>query len=262
MIFIESRTTFLLSYRKKGAIMKLTFLGTRGNIEAKTARHRRHSSILIQYRTTKLIIDWGLDWITKRKKLDEINPKAICISHAHPDHAQGLKHGAPCPVYASEESWEIMRQYPIQKKITIKPKEKIIVGSIKIQPFPVVHSLTAPAVGYKVTAGKHTIFYVSDLISIIDQNQALKNVQMYIGDGASITRPIIRYRGDIPMGHTTIKNQIIWCAHQGIPEAIFTHCGSQIVEGDGRTLGAKIRNIGKKYGVKVKVAYDGMEITL
>ena len=242
--------------------MKLTFLGTRGNIEAKTSRHRRHSTILIQYRKDKIIIDWGLDWLNKTVGLRKINPSAIFITHAHPDHAQGLKNGAPCPVYATKESWTIMKRYPIKDKITIKPKEKIKIGSITLQVFPVVHTLIAPAVEYKITAGKSTIFYVSDLISIIDQKKALKGVKMYIGDGASITRPIIRYRDGIPMGHTTIKNQIIWCANQGVPEAIFTHCGSQIVKGDGRTLGAKIRKIGKEYGVTVKVAYDGMQITV
>jgi len=240
--------------------MKLTFLGTRGNIEAKTARHRRHSVLLLEYKRTRILFDWGLDWLKKTKKLEEINPHAIFITHAHPDHAQGLKHGCNFPVYATKDSWEIMQKYPIKEKITIKPKQKITIGSITVQVFPVVHSLIAPAVGYRITAGKKTIFYVSDLISIVEQKKALKNVQVYIGDSASITWPIIRMRDRIPMGHTTIKNPIKWCAQEKVPMAIFTHCGSQIVEGDGRVLGAKIRAIGKEYGVEVKIAYDGMEV--
>jgi phosphoribosyl 1,2-cyclic phosphodiesterase len=240
--------------------LKLIFLGTRGNIDAKTTRHNRHSSILISYKKTKIIIDWGLDWLKKTKKLKEIHPNAIFITHAHPDHVQGLKNGCNFPVYATKESWKMIEKYPIQIKHTIKVKQKIKIGNLTIQVFPVIHSLTAPAVGYKVSAGKKTIFYVSDLISIIDQKKALKNVVIYIGDGASITRPIIRMHDKIPMGHTTIKNQIEWCSKEGIRKAIFTHCGSQIVKGDGRTLGAKIRAIGKAYGVNVKIAYDGMKI--
>jgi len=241
---------------------KITFLGTRGNIEAKTKRHNNHSILLIEYKKTKILIDWGLDWLKKRKKLDAIRPHAIFITHAHPDHAEGLKHGAPYPVYATTDSWKTMKKYPIDEKITIKKNQKITIGSIDIQAFPIVHSIISPAVGYKITMGKHIIFYVSDLITIIDEKKALAGVQIYIGDGASLTQPIIRYRDGIPMGHTTIKNQIIWCAQEKVPMAIFTHCGSQIVKGDGRTLGAQIRELGKKYGINAKLAYDGMCIEL
>lgn len=242
--------------------MKLTFLGTRGNIEAKTKRHCNHSVLLVEYRKTRILIDWGLDWLKKIKKLQTIRPHAIFITHAHPDHAQGLKDGVSYAVYATKESWEIMKHYPIEEKIIIKKYQAITIGSITMQVFPVVHSLRAPAVGYKINAGEKTIFYVSDLVSIIDQKKALSDVQLYIGDGASITRPIIRYRDDIPMGHTTIKNQIIWCAQEGVPRAIFTHCGSQITTGDERTLGAQVKKIGREYGVDVTIAYDGMEVIL
>jgi len=66
-------------------------------------------------------------------------------------------------------------------------------------------------------------------------------VKIYIGDGASIWRPIIRKHDDVPMGHTTIKEQLRWCHEEKVPQAIFTHCGSQLVEGDERILGAKVR---------------------
>lgn len=242
--------------------MKLTFLGTKGNIKAKTRRHNKHSVLFVEQKNTKIIIDWGLDWLKKTNLLKKLKISGIFLTHAHPDHAEGLKYGAPYPVYATKETWEIIKKYPIEEKIVLKPYKKVEVGNLTIQTFPVIHSLRAPAVGYKISDGKSTIFYVSDLVSIIEQKRALKNVDIYIGDGASITRPIIRYRDNIPMGHTTIKNQIMWCAKEGVPMAIFTHCGSQIVKGDGRTLGAKIRKIGKTYGVIIKVAYDGMVLSI
>jgi ribonuclease BN (tRNA processing enzyme) len=68
--------------------MKLTFLGTRGEIEARTRRHRMHSSLLVSYRSTRVMIDCGLDWLGKFERL---RPRAIVLTHAHPDHAWGLE---------------------------------------------------------------------------------------------------------------------------------------------------------------------------
>ena len=73
--------------------MKLTFLATRGEIEARTRRHRMHTSLLVSHRGARVMIDSGLDWLGKLKRVD---PSAIVLTHAHPDHAWGLKQGAPC----------------------------------------------------------------------------------------------------------------------------------------------------------------------
>ena len=90
--------------------MILTFLGTRGEIDARTRRHRMHTSLLVSYRSADVMIDCGLDWLGKLKRL---NPSAIVLTHAHPDHAWGLKRGAPCPAYATEKTWQESQHYPI-----------------------------------------------------------------------------------------------------------------------------------------------------
>lgn len=41
--------------------MKLTFLGTRGYIEAKTRRHRQHSALLVAYNGQQVMVDCGED---------------------------------------------------------------------------------------------------------------------------------------------------------------------------------------------------------
>src|SRR5438093_1098342 len=43
--------------------MKLTFLGTRGEIEKRTRRHRMHTSLMVSYRAADVMIDCGLDWL-------------------------------------------------------------------------------------------------------------------------------------------------------------------------------------------------------
>lgn len=80
--------------------MKLTFLGTRGEIEAHTRRHRMQTSLLVSYRSADVMVDCGFGWLGK---LNRVDPSAIMLTHAHPDHAWGLKRGAPCPVYAPDK---------------------------------------------------------------------------------------------------------------------------------------------------------------
>ena len=61
-----------------------------------------HTSLLVCWRRKRVMVDCGDDWLGKAARL---RPDAIAITHAHPDHAGGLKYGAPCPVFATRESW-------------------------------------------------------------------------------------------------------------------------------------------------------------
>ena len=91
---------------------------------------------------------------------------------------------------------------------------------------------------------------------------ALHGIDLYIGDGATVNRPIIGRRDGERIGHALIGSQLDWCRAQGVQRAIFTHCGSQIVAGDGRVIGAVIRQLGRARGIDARLAYDGMEICL
>jgi hypothetical protein len=124
------------------------------------------------------------------------------------------------------------------------------------------HSTRAPAVGYRITAGQVTIFYVPDVVWIRDREAALSGAKLYVGDGATITRPLVRKIDEALIGHTPIRTQLTWCQKVGVPRAIFTHLGSEIVEGDERTLGAKIRDLAEERGVELDIAHDGMEVVL
>lgn len=205
------------------------------------------------------MIDCGADWLGK---LDEVNPDAIVITHAHPDHAGGLKGGVPCPVYAPAETWSRIHCGPIADQVVVRPRLRFELFGIEFEAFPVEHSVRAPAVGYRITAGRRTVFYVPDLVRILDQSEALRGIAVYIGDGASITRPILRRRGKSVIGHASIRTQLQWCGKEGVHRAIFSHCGSEIVTGQPEAVAAKVRTLGLSAGVDAAVAHDGLKIVL
>jgi len=49
---------------------------------------------------------------------------------------------------------------------------------------------------------------------------------------------------------------------EGVPRAVITHCGSEIVRGDERKLGAKLRAMAKERGVQAEFAHDGLQVVL
>lgn len=241
--------------------MKLVFPGTRGNIDARTRRHRRHTCLEVSYYGRRVLVDAGEDW---RGRLDDLSPHAVVVTHAHPDHVWALKEGAPCPVHATAESWEEMASYPIpgEARRVVEPRTPFEVEGIGFEAFTVEHSTRAPAVGYRITAGRRAVFYVPDVAYIHERAEALAGVDLYVGDGATMNRSMIRRQGDRLIGHAPVRTQLTWCRKEGVPEAIVTHCGSQIVEGDERTLGAQLREWAEERGVEASIAHDGMERVL
>ena len=238
--------------------MKIIFLGTRGYIDAKTKWHRRHTATIIMYKKKHVLIDCGIDWLNLIGK--KIAPDAIIITHAHPDHAFGLKQGSPCPVYAPRVCWRGMKKFPIEDKRMIAQRKPITICGITFEAFSVEHSILAPAFGYRISAGKSIIFYVPDLIKIKQQRAALKNINLYIGDGAAITKPIVRQKNGVLFGHTTIRAQLGWCEKEKVKRAIFTHCGSAIVKSDKRVVDRIVRELGDERSVEASIAYDGLTV--
>jgi phosphoribosyl 1,2-cyclic phosphodiesterase len=239
--------------------IRLQFLGTSGEIELRSRRHRWHSALLVECQEARVMLDCGADWLGRMAAL---RPSAIVLTHAHADHAGGLADGAPCPVYATAETWDRIKRYPIARRRTIKPRQSFRLGSVTWQAFALEHSIRAPAVGYRLTVGKTVLFYAPDVAAILDQKTALGGVTLYIGDGASIVRPLLRPRGQTVIGHASIRAQLAWCEMEGITRAVFTHCGSQIVGADGRSVAAQVRRLGREHGVVASVAYDGLSLAV
>ena len=125
------------------------------SIEARTRQHRMHSSLLVSYRDAKVMVDCGLDWLGK---LERLHPTAIVLTHAHPDHAWGLQNGSPCPVHAPQKTWQTLKNCQIEDRRLIKERVPTKICGVTFEAFAVEHSILAPAVGYRISAGRHTSF--------------------------------------------------------------------------------------------------------
>jgi len=239
--------------------MELVFLGTRGEIDIVTRRHRRHSALLVLHGRSRIMIDCGADWLGR---FELLKPTAIFVTHSHPDHAWGLANGAPCAVYATRDTFARLADSLVGDKRPIAPHQTVRIGGLKIKAFAVIHSIRAPAVGFRVTGSGSSFFYVPDLVAIPERAAALRDVKLYIGDGASVTRPLVRRSQGALVGHTPIRTQLGWCRKERVPRAIFTHCGTEIVGGDGRHLAAQVRRMGRERGVDARIAFDGQRLRL
>lgn len=240
--------------------MKITFLGTKGYIDISSKYHKMHTSTLISYKKTKVLIDCGESWL---KKIPSIPAKLIVITHAHPDHAFGLKHGCKQTVFATKESLKLLEKFPILKKKVMPLRKKVKIGSLIFEAFPVVHSINCPAVGYKIFAGKRSIFYVPDVVWIEDKEEAFAKIDLYIGDGATIYRNMVRKSKTTKelFGHATVRQQLTWCEKLHVPKMIITHCGSDIVKNEKKAFQI-IQKLSRERNVQAEIAHDNQSILL
>jgi phosphoribosyl 1,2-cyclic phosphodiesterase len=239
--------------------MKLTFLGTRGEIEIRSRQHGRHSALLIEHGSSRIMIDCGADWL---HRLRAIGPTAIVLTHAHDDHAAGLADGAPCTVYATAATWRLLRRLPIAEGRRLPLRKEVQIGDVRFKAFPVQHSVRAPAVGYRVSARGCSFFYVPDVAGLPRPSDVLHCIDLYIGDGATVSRSMVRTKDGALVGHAPIVRQLDWCAMAHVQRAILTHCGSQIVRTGARAAQSLVRRLGREHGIDARVARDGDRLAL
>ena len=239
--------------------MRLTFLGTRGGIAISSRWHRRRSSLLLQHGKSRIMIDCGTDWL---HGLNSVAPAAIVLTHAHPDHAGGLAGGAQCPVYATSTTWSLLGSSLVQDRCTLPLGRLIAIDHIMFKAFPVAHSRLAPAVGLRIRAGRSFVAYVPDVAEIPDWPALLRGIDVYIGDGATVRRSMVRRKGRTLIGHAPIAAQLDWCEEAGVRRAVFTHCGSPIVRANAAQTDVLIQRLGLEHGMDARIAYDGLQLCL
>jgi len=236
----------------------LHFLGTRGEIQETRSGHEKHSGLLIKYYKERILFDCGEPEFLKE------NPNYIFLTHAHPDHAAGLNgekgEGTKIPVYCTEETRNLLEEAKVKVRYwrEIKPQKTIKLGSFRITAFRVLHSIKAPAVCFKIEVGRKTFLYAPDVIKILDES-AYDNVQVYIADGSSLDRDLIRKKNKKIFGHASLKSQITEIRKHKIPEMIITHWGKQLIEMRDEEIMKKLEDYSDGE-VEIILAKDGMQI--
>lgn len=232
-------------------MIKLVFLGTKGEIEESSRKHKYHSSLMLQYKKYKLLIDYGT---LQKNKLEKLNTNAVLITHAHPDHYIWTKENieTQIPIYLMKKTFDYGKFKPRNYKI-IHPKKKFKIGPFTIIPYKVSHSIKCPGIAFKISVKRKNIIYAGDIVDLENKNKILKNVNYYIGDGSSIRANLVRKRDDKIFGHARITTQIHWCEKAGIKNIIFTHLGKETIRNEKKF---------KKQYPKIILAYDGMKLKI
>jgi phosphoribosyl 1,2-cyclic phosphodiesterase len=230
-------------------------LGTRANIDECSHEHRWHSVLLAEHGKRRVVIDCGRDWLGRLKQLQA---DAIVVTHAHPDHVFGLSRGASCPVYATRATWDRIEHYPINDRKRLSIGKSVDICGLRFEAFAVEHSIRAPAVGFRLSDGRATVFYCPDLARIRRCHAAMMGITAYLGDGAAISRDIFRKRHGAWIGHASIRTQLAWCRREGVERAIFTHCGTAIVGINALATRALANQLSLEFGLHVAIACDGM----
>ena len=138
----------------------------------------------------------------------------------------------------------------------------VVAEAVFRQVDPSVELTATVADASTVKAGESLARVHGPLGSLLRGERVALNFLQQLSGVATLTRSFVRKRGDNLIGHAPVRTQFTWCAREGIPRAIITHCGSEIVTGDESKIEKRLRAMAFKRGVKVALAYDGMRLTL
>ena len=246
--------------------MKLTFLGTRSEkdfprkgmktaMDAEARRmkdryyHYKQSSLLIEFDNHQIRIDAGDE---SEGELTTAKYNALLLTHSHHDHANALRefaHGdVPFPVMSHKATLkEIKDRFQLKGNFLELPQE---IGGVSFDSIKVAHSKLSPAIAIKF----NNIVYAPDYLRFLEPEK-LRGVKLLIADGSSLRRDIKRSRD---VGHASMESTLITANKFNIRNVIFSHIGHIGLAYNDLILA--IAEMGSKYGIKTRLARDGMKM--
>lgn len=160
-------------------------------------------------------------------------PKYVLLEYGHENIVGGLHElrGLKPVVFATKEVWAFIRRHYKElsqqkgkfeeiynfKRFVVTPGQPFKMGAFTVTSVPVAHGKPgATALGFKVQFGGKTVWHGSSVLSIPSLEGALKGVDVYIGDGTSLSGG---------KGHASMESQIRWAQEADIPKIFFTQVG-------------------------------------
>ncbi|MFI5333379.1 MAG: MBL fold metallo-hydrolase [Candidatus Babeliales bacterium] len=230
--------------------MKIHVLGTRGEIKPSAPYHSKKSGVLID---DTFLLDCG------DERFLQYHPKALLITHLHPDHAYFTRYGDTptlSPTIYAPEPYKTMDIHV--------PMAPFNIGAYSITPIPTVHSVKVKSQAYLIEHKNKRILYTGDMIWIEKKYQPLLGtLDLVITEGSHMRAGGV-VRRDVKtgaiFGHTGVPNLI----HMFKPHTatiLFVHFGSWFYK-DIPKARAVFAHLAKEHDMNLIVGYDGLEITL
>jgi glyoxylase-like metal-dependent hydrolase (beta-lactamase superfamily II) len=231
--------------------MRIRILGTRGEIDEAAPYHSRHSGVFID---GTLLIDLG------EPEFLAHGPKAVLLTHLHPDHAFFVRPGADrpaagIPIFGPEPRHGF--------GIRTLRRARTIAG-YRIRPVPVHHSLKVRSQAYLISRAGRTVLYTGDLLWIDKAYHPLFAGLDLVITEASAMRAGGFVRRDKATGriygHRSVPD-IIRLFRDFCDHIVLVHFGGWFYEDIPRAR-RDIRRLGRANGVLVEAAYDGREFAV
>lgn len=230
--------------------MKITILGTRGEIKLSAPYHSKKSGILID---GKILLDIG------DSRFLQYKPKAILITHLHPDHAYFVRSGETPEIPADLFAPEPYKNMPL----TLTKKPFTLNGYI-ITPIPTIHSAKVVSNAYLIEHKGTRVLYTGDMIWIEKKYHDLLGKLDLVITEASFMRKGGRIRKDPKtgtlFGHTGVPNLIsLFKKHTNT--ILFVHFGSWFYKNMTQSR-AQFKQLAKEQDMQLIVGYDGLNLNL
>jgi phosphoribosyl 1,2-cyclic phosphate phosphodiesterase len=221
---------------------------------------RLRSSILVQSKSTTIIVDTTPDFRYQMLRTQTKHIDAILFTHPHKDHIAGLDDvraynfltNAPMQLYANSLTAEALRRdfyyafsdtkYPGVPSLNINTisTESFYIGDIPIQPILVWH-LKMPVFGYKF--GNFT--YITDANRIdYDEKLIIQNSEILV---------LNALRKEKHISHFTLSEAIDLAVELNAKKTYFTHISHQ--------LGLHNEE-NKNLPENIQLAYDGLQLVI
>lgn len=219
---------------------------------------RLRSSILVQSKTTSLVVDTTPDFRTQMLRENVRKLDAVIFTHPHKDHIAGLDdvkafnyfQSKPMDVYANALTQSALKRefyyifsdekYPGVPDIRLFTitSEPFMVGDITVTPVLVYH-LDMPVLGFRF--GKLTYITDANRIDAAEKQKIL----------GSDTLVLNALRKKPHISHFNLEGAVDMVRELGIPHAYFTHISHQLGLHD---------KINQELPGHIQLAWDGLKL--